>query len=50
MLGVSFIWVHTAAADQPLVTLQAGQADDLGQSHRALEATLGADSLITPQG
>src|SRR6218665_940423 len=37
------------AADDPLITLHAADwADNLGQSHQALEATLGAHTLITP--
>jgi len=37
------------ADDQPFITLHAADwADNLGQLHQALEATLGAHMLITP--
>src|SRR6218665_802574 len=36
------------ATDEPLITARCRLADNLGQSHQALKATLGAHSLITP--
>ena len=46
--GVRF-HLECTVADEPLIALHAaGWADNLGQSHQALEGTLGAHTLITP--